>query len=36
MIYTRGIPLYWDNTYILVIIGAVISAIASWNVSSTF
>ena len=27
---------YWDATYILVIIGAVISAIASWNVNRTF
>lgn len=27
---------YWDATYILVIIGAIISAIASWNVSRTF
>lgn len=28
--------MYWDSTYILVIIGALISALASWNVSSTF
>ena len=28
--------MYWDSTYILVLIGAVISAIASANVSSTF
>jgi len=28
--------LYWDYTYILVIIGAIISAIASWNVTNTF
>ena len=28
--------MYWDNTYILVLIGMVISAIASANVSSTF
>ncbi len=28
--------MYWDYTYILVLIGAVISAIASWNVSSTY
>jgi len=28
--------LYWDNTYILVIIGAIICAIASWNVTNTF
>ena len=28
--------MYWDNTYFLVLIGAVISAIASSNVSSTF
>lgn len=28
--------MYWDYTYILVLIGAVISAIASWNVTSTF
>ena len=28
--------MYWDNTYILVLIGVVISAIASANVSSTF
>lgn len=27
---------YWDPTYILVLIGAVISAIASWNVNRTF
>lgn len=27
---------YWDATYILVIIGAVISAIASWDVNRTF
>lgn len=27
---------YWDSTYILVLIGAVICAIASWNVSRTF
>ena len=27
---------YWDPTYILVLIGAVISMIASWNVSHTF
>lgn len=28
--------MYWDNTYILVIIGAIICAIASWNVTNTF
>lgn len=28
--------MYWDNTYILVIIGAIISAIASLNVTNTF
>jgi len=28
--------LYWDNTYILVLIGALISAIASANVNGTF
>ncbi len=28
--------MYWDSTYILVLIGAIISAIASGNVSSTF
>ena len=28
--------MYWDNTYILVIIGAIISAIASWNVTNIF
>ena len=28
--------MYWDSTYILVLIGAIISAIASANVSSTF
>ena len=28
--------MYWDATYILVIIGALISAIASWNVNRTF
>lgn len=28
--------MYWDPTYILVIIGAIISAIASWNVNRTF
>lgn len=27
---------YWDSTYFLVLIGAVISMIASWNVSRTF
>ena len=27
---------YWDPTYILVLIGIVLSAIASWNVSRTF
>jgi hypothetical protein len=31
-----GMHLYWDYTYILVIIGAIISAIASWNVTNTF
>ena len=28
--------MYWDYTYILVIIGAVICGLASWNVSRTF
>lgn len=28
--------MYWDSTYILVIIGAIISAIASWNVNQSF
>ena len=28
--------MHWDNTYILVIIGALISGIASWNVNKTF
>lgn len=28
--------MYWDATYILVLIGALISSIASWNVNSTF
>lgn len=28
--------MFWDPTYILVLIGAVICAIASWNVSSTY
>lgn len=28
--------MYWDPTYILVIIGAIISAIASWNVNRSF
>ena len=28
--------LFWDSTYLLVILGAVICAIASWNVSRTF
>lgn len=28
--------MYWDNTYLLVLIGAIISAIASANVSGTF
>lgn len=27
---------FWDSTYILVLIGAVITMIASWNVSRTF
>ena len=27
---------YWDQTYILVIIGAIISMIASWNVKRTY
>ena len=26
----------WDTTYILVIIGAIISAVASWNVNKTY
>ena len=28
--------MFWDSTYIFVIIGAIISAFASWNVSQTF
>lgn len=28
--------MYWDYTYILVMIGAIISAIASWNVTNTY
>lgn len=28
--------MFWDSTYILVLIGAIISAIASMNVSNTF
>ena len=28
--------MYFDPTYILVIIGAIISAIASWNVNHTY
>lgn len=28
--------MYWDSTYILVLIGAVICMVASWNVSRTF
>ena len=28
--------MFWDPTYILVLIGAAICAIASWNVSSTY
>lgn len=32
----RSEVMYWDSTYILVIIGAVISAIASMNVNGTF
>ena len=28
--------MFWDPTYILVIIGAIISAIASWNVNRSF
>ena len=28
--------IYWDYTYILVIIGAVLSMVASWNVTNTF
>ncbi len=28
--------LFWDATYIFVLIGALVSAIASWNVSSTY
>ena len=27
---------FWDSTYILVILGAVICATASWNVSRTY
>lgn len=27
---------FWDSTYILVALGAVICAIASWNVSNTY
>jgi len=28
--------MYWDATYVLVLIGALISALASWNVSRTY
>ena len=28
--------MFWDATYIFVIIGAIISAIASWNVNQTY
>lgn len=28
--------MFWDMTYILVIIGAIISAVASWNVNKTY
>lgn len=28
--------MFWDATYILVIIGAIISAVASWNVNKTY
>lgn len=28
--------MFWDPTYILVIIGAIISAIASWNINRTY
>lgn len=28
--------MFWDSTYILVIIGAIISAIAAWNVNATY
>lgn len=28
--------MFWDPTYVLVIIGAIISAIASWNVNRTY
>lgn len=28
--------MFWNATYILVIIGAIISAIASWNVNQTY
>lgn len=28
--------IFWDATYIFVLIGAVVSAIASWNVSNTY
>lgn len=28
--------MFWDTTYILVIIGAIISAVASWNVNKTY
>jgi Zn-dependent membrane protease YugP len=31
-----GFAMFWDPTYILVIIGAIISAIASWNVNRSF
>ena len=28
--------MFWDTTYILVILGAVVCAAASWNISQTF
>ena len=28
--------MFWDTTYILVILGAVLCAAASWNISQTY
>jgi len=28
--------MFWDATYVFAIIGALVSALASWNVSQTF
>lgn len=35
-LYYGGMPLFWDPTYVLVIIGAVLCLMASANVKSTF